>query len=130
MRELMLFCVGGVIGFLIDAGIVQFLVSAFDWNPYGARLVSFAAAATGTWLFNRHFTFHAIRRYGRVGEWARYMLAMSAGFVVNYAVYSILVFHIPLLQQLPFIGVAAGSVAGLSVNFLSSKFWIYRHRRS
>lgn len=130
MRQLMLFCVGGVIGFVIDAGIVQFLVSAFDWNPYGSRLLSFVAAATGTWLFNRRFTFNGVRLYGKWGEWARYMLAMSAGFAVNYTVYSILVFHISLLQQLPFIAVAAGSVAGLSVNYLSSKLWIYRHRRT
>lgn len=130
MRQLILFCVGGVIGFVIDAGIVQLLVSAFGWNPYASRLLSFVAAATGTWLFNRRYTFRGVRVYGRLGEWSRYMLAMSAGFVCNYAVYSLLVFHFPLVQRLPFLGVAAGSLAGLSVNFLSSKLWIYRHRPS
>ncbi|HMM66901.1 MAG TPA: GtrA family protein [Dokdonella sp.] len=126
MRQLMLFCVGGVIGFVIDAGIVQWLVSVHDGNPYTSRLLSFVAAATGTWLFNRHYTFHGVRLYGKFGEWARYMFAMSGGFAVNYSVYSVLVFHFPLLQRFPSLAVAAGSLAGLSVNYLSSKFWIYR----
>ena len=51
MRQVMLFCVGGFFGFLIDAGGVQFLVTALDANPYAARLLSFLCAASGTWLF-------------------------------------------------------------------------------
>jgi hypothetical protein len=39
MRQILLFCVGGSIGFLIDAGLVQWLVSAFAANPYAARLL-------------------------------------------------------------------------------------------
>ena len=79
MRQLMLFCVGGVIGFIIDAGIVQWLVTVHHGNPYTSRLLSFVCAGTGTWLFNRHYTFQGVRLYGKFGEWARYMFAMTGG---------------------------------------------------
>lgn len=127
-RVLLLFAVGGVIGFLIDATIVQVLVKWAGWNPYLTRLLSFLVAATGTWLFNRTYTFSADRRYGVFGEWARYLLAMSGGFAVNYGLYSLLVFHYAGIRAQPVIAVAAGSLAGMVVNFVSSRFWIFRKR--
>ena len=129
MRQILLFCVGGFIGFLIDAGIVQWLVSAFAANPYLSRLVSFLAAATGTWLFNRRFTFKGVRHYGRFGEWSRYLFAMSGGFLVNFTIYSALVFHHALFQRLPALAVAIGSLGGFVLNFSASRFWIYRQRK-
>lgn len=127
---MILFCVGGSIGFLIDAGIVQWLVSGWAANPYLARLFSFLAAATGTWLFNRRFTFKDIRRYGRFGEWSRYVFAMCGGFAINFAVYSSLVYHFELIQRLPALGVAVGSLGGFVVNFTASRYWIYRQREN
>ncbi len=128
-RQFILFFVGGFIGFLIDAGIVQLLVSAFAANPYLSRLLSFLAAASGTWLFNRRFTFKDVRHYGRLGEWSRYVFAMSGGFLVNFAIYSALVYHHALFQRLPALGVAIGSLGGFVVNFSASRFWIYRQRK-
>lgn len=130
MRRLMLFGIGGVIGFVVDAGIVQALVSLADWNPYSARLVSFFAAATVTWMFNRHVTFREERNYGLFGEWVRWMVAMGAGFVVNYSVYAVLVFNVASLRELPALAVAAGSLAGFAVNYASSRLWIYRRPRT
>jgi putative flippase GtrA len=128
MRELVLFGIGGVIGFIVDAGIVQLLVSGPGWNPYLARLLSFLCAATATWLFNRRYTFRSARHYSLRGEWVRYVFAMCGGFALNYAVYSTLVFHFEIVHRFPALGVAAGSLAGLVVNFASSRFWIYRRR--
>jgi putative flippase GtrA len=129
VRQIVLFCIGGFFGFLIDAGIVQFLVSSFDANPYLSRLLSFLSAATGTWLFNRRFTFKGVRHYGRFGEWSRYLFAMSGGFAVNFPIYSTLVYHYALAQRLPALAVAVGSVGGFVVNFSASRFWIFRYRK-
>ena len=129
MRQVLLFCVGGSIGFLIDAGLVQWLVSAFAANPYAARLLSFLAAATGTWLFNRRYTFKGLRHYRHFGEWSRYVFAMSGGFLVNFAIYSALVYHHGVFQRLPALAVAIGSLGGFVVNFSASRFWIYRQRK-
>jgi putative flippase GtrA len=130
MRQVMLFCIGGFFGFLIDAGIVQLLVTAFAANPYLSRLLSFLMAATGTWLFNRRFTFKSIRHYGHFGEWSRYVFAMCGGFAVNFSIYSALVYHYELIQRLPALGVAVGSMGGFVVNFSASRFWIFRQHES
>lgn len=126
MPQFLLFCIGGVIGFVVDAGLLRLLVSGLQMNAYVARLVSFLFAATATWLWNRHSTFRGTRRYGLLGEWARYLFAMSGGFAVNYGTYALLYTLFPLVQRYPELGVAAGSVAGLVVNYASSRWWIYR----
>ena len=126
-KQIALFCVSGAIGFVVDAGIVQFMVSELDSNPYGARVISFLAAATTTWLFNRNFTF-AGRNPGasKRRELIRYLIAMAGGFALNYGTYALAVWLVPLVRSWPAIGVAAGSVSGGSVNFLTSKYWIFR----
>lgn len=126
MPQFLLFCIGGVIGFVVDAGILRLLVSGLGMDAYLARLASFLVAATATWLWNRHNTFRGTRRYGLLGEWSRYLLAMSGGFAVNYATYAALYTFFAIVQKYPELGVAAGSVAGLAVNYASSRWWIYR----
>ncbi|WP_313919291.1 GtrA family protein [Tahibacter sp.] len=126
MSQFLLFCIGGVIGFVVDAGILRLLVSGLGMDAYLARLASFLVAATATWLWNRHNTFRGTRRYGLLGEWSRYLLAMSGGFAVNYATYAALYTFFAVVQKYPELGVAAGSVAGLAVNYASSRWWIYR----
>lgn len=128
MKQLAMFCVGGVIGFIVDAGFLRVFVSLFGWNAYAARFLSFLAAATATWLFNRHHTFRGQRHYGLLGEWSRYVFAMSGGFALNYSVWGLLYHHVAITRSVTELGVAAGSLAGLSVNYLSSRWWIYRHR--
>ena len=125
-RQLILFCVGGVIGFIVDAGVLQLLVSGLAWDRFTGRLISFLCAATATWLFNRRFTFRGPRRHPLHWEWARYVTAMSAGFAFNFATYSALVLTFDIDRQWLVLAVAAGSVAGLGVNFLASRYWVYR----
>jgi putative flippase GtrA len=126
LPQFLLFCIGGVIGFIVDAGILRLLVSGLGADAYLARLASFLVAATATWLWNRHNTFRGTRRYGLLGEWSRYLLAMSGGFAVNYATYAALYTFFSIVQKYPELGVAAGSVTGLVVNYASSRWWIYR----
>ena len=126
-RELLLFAISGLLGFVIDSAIVQGLVSLFDANPYAARIVSFLCAATATWTFNRHYTFAGKRRYAkRRAELSRYLIAMAGGFVLNYGAYVVVLWLLPLAREWPVIGVAVGSAAGAVLNYLTSKFWIFR----
>lgn len=124
-RQFLLFCIAGTIGFLVDASVVQALV-ALGADPYAARLFSFLCALTATWAFNRRYTFGAARSEQAGREWLRYFIAMLGGFVVNYSVYAALVYSLPTIRQWPALGVAAGSIAGLVVNYLSSRFWVFR----
>lgn len=128
-KQLAWFGVGGFIGFLVDAGIVQLLVSKLNADPYVGRLFSFLCAATATWLFNRHVTFKKRGDYTLLGEWSRYMAAMSAGFVVNYATYAAVVYFSHFVQAWPAIGVAAGSLPGSAVNFIGARHWVFSGAR-
>lgn len=128
-KQLAWFGIGGFVGFLVDAGVVQLLVSKFDVDPYVGRLFSFLCAATATWLFNRHFTFKRRGDYGLFGEWSRYIVAMSAGFALNFATYAAVVYFSHFVQAWPAIGVAAGSLPGSAVNFLGARQWVFSDAR-
>ena len=125
-RQLLLFAISGVFGFVVDAGIVQFLVRELGVNPYGARVVSFLAAATTTWGFNRRYTFAGHSGGSRRRELLRYLIAMACGFALNYGAYAACLLLWPIVREWPAIGVAAGSIAGAALNFLSSKYWIFQ----
>ena len=129
-RQLALFGVGGFIGFVVDAGIVQLLVSKADANPYIARLFSFLCAATATWLFNRRYTFGDRGGHSLPGEWVRYMMAMSLGFALNYSTYALVVFYSSFIHQWPSIAVAAGSLPGSLVNFTTARQWVFPRPRA
>lgn len=126
-KEILLFAISGLIGFVVDAAIVQLLVREWGFNPYGARLISFLCAATTTWAFNRKLTFAGKSGGGsRRRQLVRYIVAMAGGFAFNYGAYAACVATWPLVREWPAIGVAAGSIAGAVVNFLTSKYWIFR----
>ena len=81
--EVALFAVGGAIGLVVDASVVQVLVSLAGWNPYLARVLSFCCAASVTWWWNRRRTF-AHRSSGRSAgsEWLHWMGLMGLGGAV------------------------------------------------
>ncbi len=99
---------------------------------YLGRAVSYLVAATFTWYGNRRITF-ATRAQGvpaAAAEWIRFLLTNLVGGAVNYTVYAALVSQLELAQAYPVLGVAAGSIAGLSVNFTLSKFLVFRAPRA
>ncbi len=127
-REFVLFAMGGIGGLLIDAGIVQMLVSFGHWNPYLARVLSFLLAATFTWWWNRRYTF-AARDSGRSAraEWLHWMALMSAGAVVNYGVYALLLLNFVDLHRWPGLAAAAGSAVAALVNFSMARGVLFKH---
>lgn len=129
MCQFVLFGVSGGMAFLVDAGVLHLLVGVWGLDPYAARLVSFLCAVTTTWLFNRTFTFAMSRGYeGLLHEWARYVVFQTSGFAVNYLVYAALVWSLPQVRQWPVLGVAAGSAAGMVVNYFMASRYVFRRR--
>ncbi|HVI54935.1 MAG TPA: GtrA family protein [Luteibacter sp.] len=130
-REVALFAVGGLLGFIVDAGIAQALVSMAGWNVYSARVVSFLSAATVTWWWNRNHTF-AQRDSGRSqgSEWLRWMGLMAVGAVINNGVYVLAFRAFPQLHAWPAVAVAAGSVGGSVANFLFARALLFRSAKT
>ena len=127
-QRLLRFGVAGVLGFLVDAGVLYLLAPWLGW--YAARVLSFWAAATATWLFNRRYTFADGAARGRAiwAEYGAYLVAMLGGAAVNYAAYVLTLRALPPASWVPLLGVAVGSVAGMGVNFATARWLIFRKR--
>lgn len=124
-HEVAWFALGGVVGFVVDAGIVHGLVRWADWSPYLARVVSFLCAASVTWVWNRTFTFAHRRRSGKRGEWLRWVGVMAVGAVLNYGIFALLVAWFALVHQWPVLGVAAGSACAALINFAGARAVVF-----
>lgn len=120
MRKLIKFCSIGALGFVVDIMALQLIITVFKINPYSARVFSFLIAASFTWILNRSFTFQVKSTHRMRAEWLSYMGLMALGAGINYVTYVFCVKYFLLSQNELWIGVAAGSIAGLGANFTSS----------
>lgn len=128
LRTYFWFGVVGVLGFLVDAGVLHFMVAGWNTNLYLARACSFTCAATATWIMNRMLTFAAPQRRSSelAVEWTAYFAASLGGGCVNYLVFALAVRLSPLLHRLPTVAVALGTLAGMSCNFLLYSRYVFR----
>ena len=123
MHPALLFAVVGAAGFFVDLGVLSLALFA-GAGPVLARAMSFSCAVTFTWYANRRLTFKSRdANWGR--EWARFVIANSAGGVLNLGVYSLAVWLIDSAWA-PYIGLVLGSFAGLTLNYLTSRFWAFK----
>ena len=126
-RQFRRFALVGSAGFLVDVAVL-YLALLLGLGLYSARAVSFLSAATATWIGNRHFTFASADepRHRLTGEWLRYLAAMGAGGLLNYAVYAGLVFQFALFRAHPWLAVACGTGAGVLLDFVLARRILYR----
>lgn len=124
-RELLRFGIVGVIGMVVDVSVLYLaMASGLGWHT--GRICSFLAAVTATWQCNRRYTFTSRREQSLWLEWWRYLAAMSGGGAINFATYSLVTVTFPTLPLLPMVAVAAGSIAGLGVNFIGAKYLVFK----
>lgn len=119
------FGVVGVIGLMVDTAVLYALLYGVGLGFYSARLLSYLVAATTTWALNRLFTFRDPRPDPLYKQWARFVTANAFGGGVNYAVYVVLIAFVPLCVAHPVLAVAAGSLAGMFLNFAASKALVF-----
>lgn len=118
------FGVVGTIGFLVDTGAL-YAGLALGLGLYSGRALSYVIAATTTWALNRAWTFRGQGEGPAFRQWAVFLLVNLVGFACNYGTYAALVAGVAFVAQHPVIGVAAGSLAGLSGNFLLSRRFVF-----
>lgn len=126
-RKVVFFAAAGIAGFIVDVAVLYVFLDLA--GPYLGRAFSFTSAVVTTYLINRNFTFAkqaANVSHGR--GFSSYFLAMLGGGLVNYGLYAGLVTWVTFVVAHPVLGVAAGSIAGMSVNFLLSDKWVFRPR--
>lgn len=125
IRELFFFGLSGVVGYLFDATITTVLKPHL--GVYLARIPAFMVAATATWLINRNLTFGkgSSRHESLAKEYLHYLSLMVFGMIVNYAAYAISITFLSDLSHAVLVCVAIGSLAGMIVNFFTSKKFIF-----
>ena len=127
IRQFLAFGVVGVAGFVVDAGVLTLMLHLTAAGPYLGRVVSFLCAATFTWALNRIFTFRNQGTHHTLGaQWLRFLLANALGGFVNFGVYSLLLSTVAVFAAHPVLGVAAGSLSGLAVNFTLSRLFVFQ----
>lgn len=124
LAELLRFGVVGTLGFVVDAGVLTAAI-ALGLGPWFGRLLSFLVAATTTYALNRAWTFR--HRAGAAGaaQWARFIAVNLAGFTANFGTYALLIALSATVAAEPVLGVAAGALAGLALNFGLSRHLVF-----
>ena len=130
MREMLpqflRFGVVGTVGFLVDSAMLLTMM-ALGLGPYGGRVVSYLAAASTTFALNRAWTFRsAARDAPMAAQWGRFVALNLVGFAANYGTYAALIATVQLVAAYPVLGVAAGSVAGMFLNFGLSRRYVFK----
>lgn len=125
LPQFLRFCIIGAAGFLADSGVLYLLNRGAGLDLYGARLISFLAAATLTWIGNRSFTFKIDRPPSR-REWGEYLVVNAVGAAVNYGTYAACIALFTVARDQPILAIAAGSALALIVNFLANKRVVFR----
>jgi putative flippase GtrA len=126
-RRIVSFAAVGVAGFVVDAGTLYLGVALGAGLRLG-RVFSYLAAMTTTWALNRRLTFADRTSPGLLAEWLRYGVSQLGGAAVNLGIYYALIAGSALVARHPVLGVAAGSLAGLAVNYLVARLLVFRHR--
>jgi putative flippase GtrA len=126
----MRFCCVGGLGFIVDFAVLKAVVH-LGLNPIGGRWVSFSVAVVATWLVNRAWTFrgHAQgHQRSLLREFASYLAVQSVGFAANFAVYTGMILGISALDGRLLPPMVAGTAAGLVINYLGAKHFVFRRR--
>jgi putative flippase GtrA len=124
LAQVLKFGVVGVIGFLIDTAVVYGLRASL--GLYGAGAVSYVVAATVNWALNRTWTFRG-RSSGKAHrQWALFLATNLVGFALNRGTYALLVTFSARCYDQPVYAVAAGAIAGMSINFFMARTVVFR----
>ena len=124
LAQLIRFGLVGTAGFVLDTAVVYALRGRI--GLYGAGLVSYIIAVSGTWVLNRTWTFRGRGTGTMLRQWARYMVANLGGFALNRSTYALFVTFLTAAVIHPVIATAAGSTAGMFVNFGLSRRVVFR----
>lgn len=124
------FCVIGMIGFVVDALVLFFVVHVSGINPLGARLISFAVAVLVTFELNRRWTFASQGGGTYWSQIAGYVGVQSVGFSCNLGVYTAMYLLLRPASGALFVALCVASAVALFVNYMGAAAVVFRKREA
>jgi putative flippase GtrA len=120
----------GAIGFCVDGGLLTLLNGGYGVELVPARLVSFTAAVTVTWLLNRKRTFADRKDSRPAREWGRYAVVNGVGALLNMLIFFWLIARFEVMAGMPLLPLALAAGVALVFNFLGSRHVAFREQRT
>jgi len=128
LYEFIIFSMIGASGVIVDLFFVFLSYDVMEIPFRLALVVAFVFALSSNFLLNRKFTFP----HGKDGSMAKQYVAFFAvclmGFAVNWFISVYLYENIPFFNRLYLMAAFMGILGGLLINFLGSKFLVFRKK--
>src|SRR3989344_5616369 len=97
--------------------------------PASLYIFYLLSAKTNSYFWNRFWTFQHKKTTNTKTEYAQFLVVSLIGFLVNITAFSLVFFFRPTGVSEALwgtIGVVCGTVAGLAVNFVGYKFFVFK----
>jgi putative flippase GtrA len=114
----------GIVGFVIDGGLLWMLMSE-GFGPYSGRLFSFVPAAFVGWLLNRLWSFAAAPRTNPFRQFPRYLAVQTLGASANWLTYLLVIMLAGTGRVTALAALVAGSGAGMFLNFFGARRHVF-----
>lgn len=122
-KRLLFFALSGSLGFLVDLGILSFLIS-LGGGELISRIPAIIMATIATFFMNRYFTFQdRPPKKSMIASYLHYLWISAIGIGINAVVYSIAIsiFHINYS-----IALILATLSSMSFNFINYSWFIFK----
>lgn len=130
------FLLVGTLGFIVDFGILTFLVEVVGFEPVLANVFSFSAAVLSNFTWNRYWTYPESRSKRKRVQLVQFAIVSVLGLIINSLILFFLEGPFNALFALPFFSflpedvgyLPAKMVATVVVlfwNFFINRYWTY-----
>ncbi len=119
------FALVGAAGTLVNL-LVLTILNIIGVPIFAAVAVAILLAMGSNFVLNRLLTFASTKAIRIFPQFLKFSATCSAGAFVNYWVTMNVIRNLSLAQQWPQLAALIGIVAGLGLNFIGSKFWVFR----
>jgi Predicted membrane protein len=128
VRRFLKFCVVGTVGFIVDTGLLNGLIFIGGVIPVIAKAISFIAAVTNNFLWNRYWTYPESRSKPLWQQVSQFFVVNTAGLGINLMVFGTAsTFLIPRLGMKWGVNLSQIIAVGVALfwNFFVNRFWTF-----
>lgn len=119
------FAIVGILGFLVDAGILVFGVYVLGLDPIVTRIFSVTTSVLVTWAINRVWTFEIRKQESAWLELGRYLVGRSVGAACNVAIFAVAINWLPYPLNTPIWATPFSSASTVLINYAMVRLLVY-----